>query len=353
MARALRLAEKGLYTTSPNPRVGCVIVKDGTIVGEGWHERAGEPHAEINALRQAGDQARGATVYATLEPCCHHGRTPPCALALIDAGVARVVAAMEDPNPLVAGEGVAALRKAGIQVDCGLLEQAAHELNIGFVLRMKSGRPLIRLKIAASLDGKTALNNGISQWITGEHARRDAHRLRARSCAVLTGIGTVLADNPQLNVRDVGTTRQPLRVVVDSHLHISPQAKVLAGGRTLIVTISTDREKIALLGQAGAEVLTLPASHGRVDLKRLFNELGARGINEVTVEAGRTLNGALLRDNLADELVVYMAPILMGDRARGMFDLPELTEMAGAREVRVYDLRHVGTDLRFTLRLFS
>jgi diaminohydroxyphosphoribosylaminopyrimidine deaminase/5-amino-6-(5-phosphoribosylamino)uracil reductase len=353
MARALRLAEKGLYTTSPNPRVGCVIVKDGVIVGEGWHERAGEPHAEINALRQAGKRARGATVYATLEPCSHHGRTPPCALALIDAGVARVVAAMEDPNPLVAGEGLAILRRAGIRVDCGLLEKDAHELNIGFVMRMKSGRPLVRLKIAVSLDGKTALANGVSQWITGEHARRDAHRLRARSCAVLTGVGTVLADNPQLSVRDVETSRQPLRVVVDSHLHTPPGAKVLAGPRTLVVTASEDRERIERLADAGAEVLALPASNGRVDLKALSNELGARGVNEVTVEAGRTLNGALLWDNLVDELVVYMAPIIMGDAARGMFDLPELTEMAGAREVRVHDLRQVGGDLRLTLRLFA
>ncbi|MHB8167892.1 MAG: bifunctional diaminohydroxyphosphoribosylaminopyrimidine deaminase/5-amino-6-(5-phosphoribosylamino)uracil reductase RibD, partial [Sulfuricella sp.] len=218
MAQALRLAEKGLYTTTPNPRVGCVIVRDGKVVGSGWHQRAGEPHAEIHALTQAGELARGATVYVTLEPCSHHGRTPPCAEALIQAGVGRVVVAMVDPNPQVAGEGLTQLQQAGIRTDIGLLEEEAHQLNLGFVSRMTCGRPWLRLKIAASLDGKTALNNGVSQWITGADARRDAHRLRARSCAVLTGIGTVLADDPMLNVREVETPRQPLRVVVDSGL---------------------------------------------------------------------------------------------------------------------------------------
>ena len=345
MARALRLAENGLYTTTPNPRVGCVIVKDGAVVGEGWHVRAGEPHAEIHALRAAGEAARGATVYVTLEPCCHHGRTPPCAQALIAAGVARVVAAMEDPNPLVAGEGLDLLERAGVRTEHGLLEDQAHELNIGFVYRMTSGRPWVRLKTAASLDGKTALNNGVSQWITGEDARRDVHRLRARSCAVLTGIGTVLADDPQMNVRAVETPRQPLRVVVDSQLRMPPSAKMLTGGKTLIVTGSHDHQKMDALYQAGARMLILPLKDGRIDLKQMLDELAKQQINEVMVEAGPTLSGAMLQAGLVDELMIYLAPLLLGDRARGMFELPELSEMAG-RELRIKDIGMVGRDLR-------
>jgi len=345
MARALRLAENGLYTTTPNPRVGCVIVKDGAVVGEGWHVRAGEPHAEIHALRAAGEAARGATVYVTLEPCCHHGRTPPCAQALIAAGVARVVAAMEDPNPLVAGEGLDLLERAGVRTEHGLLEDQAHELNIGFVYRMTSGRPWVCLKTAASLDGKTALNNGVSQWITGEDARRDVHRLRARSCAVLTGIGTVLADDPQMNVRAVETPRQPLRVVVDSQLRMPPSAKMLTGGKTLIVTGSHDHQKMDALYQAGARMLILPLKDGRIDLKQMLDELAKQQINEVMVEAGPTLSGAMLQAGLVDELMIYLAPLLLGDRARGMFELPELSEMAG-RELRIKDIGMVGRDLR-------
>lgn len=346
MAQALRLAEKGLYTTTPNPRVGCVIVRDGKVVGSGWHERAGESHAEIHALTQAGELAQGATVYVTLEPCSHHGRTPPCAEALINAGVGRVVVAMVDPNPQVAGEGLAQLQQAGIQTDIGLLEKEAHELNIGFVYRMTCGRPWLRLKIAASLDGKTALNNGVSQWITGADARRDVHRLRARSCAVLTGIGTVLADDPSLNVRDVETPRQPLRVVVDSTLKMPPTAKMLAVGKTLVVTASGDQAKARHLREVGAEVLALPPLEGRVDLARMMDELGRRGINEITVEAGRGLNGALVRQGLVDEFVMYFAPLLLGDRARGMFDLPELSVMGERRELRIADVAMVGRDLR-------
>lgn len=346
MAQALRLAGKGLYTTSPNPRVGCAIVRDGKVVGAGWHERAGEAHAEIYALEQAGDLARGATVYVTLEPCSHHGRTPPCAGALIQAGVGRVVVAMVDPNPLVAGKGLAQLRQAGIQTDIGLLEQEARELNIGFVCRMTRGRPWLRLKIAASLDGKTALNNGVSKWITGADARRDAHRLRARSCAVLTGIGTVLADDPMLDVREVETTRQPLRVVVDSELKMPPTAKMLTQGKTLVVTASSDQARAERLREAGAEVLVMPPLDGRVDLGRTLDELGRRGINEITAEAGRSLNGALVRQGLADEFVMYFAPLLLGDRARGMFDLPELSEMGDRRELRIADVAMVGRDLR-------
>lgn len=346
MAQALRLAEKGLYTTTPNPRVGCVIVRDGKVVGSGWHERAGESHAEIHALTQAGELAQGATVYVTLEPCSHHGRTPPCAEALINAGVDRVVVAMVDPNPQVAGEGLAQLQQAGIRTDIGLLEKEAHELNIGFVYRMTCGRPWLRLKIAASLDGKTALNNGVSQWITGADARRDVHRLRARSCAVLTGIGTVLADDPSLNVRDVETPRQPLRVVVDSTLKMPPTAKMLAAGKTLVVTASGDQAKARHLREVGAEVLALPPLEGRVDLARMLDELGRRGINEITVEAGRGLNGALVQQGLVDEFVIYFAPLLLGDRARGMFDLPELSVMRERRGLRIADVAMVGRDLR-------
>ena len=350
MTRALRLAEQGLATTTPNPRVGCVIVRDGAIVGEGWHQRAGEAHAEIHALRQAGEAARGATVYVTLEPCSHHGRTPPCAEALVDAGVGRVVAAMRDPNPLVAGNGLALLELAGIPTTCGLMEVEARELNIGFVARMTRGRPWLRIKTAASLDGKTALNNGVSQWITGRDARRDVHRLRARSCAMLTGSGTVLADDPQLSVREVETSRQPLRVVVDSRLQTPPTAKILSGGGTLIACAEERPERAAALREAGAEVLLLPGEAGRVDLAALLAELARRGCNEVTVEAGARLNGALLQAGLVDELILYYAPLLLGDKARGLFDLPELTEMAGRQELRVLDLCQIGPDIRLTAR---
>ena len=252
MARALELAERGLFTTTPNPRVGCVIVQDCEMVGEGWHHRAGEPHAEVHALAMAGERARGASAYVTLEPCSHHGRTPPCAEALIKAGVARVVAAMEDPNPLVAGRGLALLRDAGIDVVSGVQEGEARELNIGFVSRMIRGRPWLRLKAAATLDGKTALDNGVSQWITGDDARRDAHRWRARSCAVLTGIGTVRDDDPQLNVRAIPTERQPLRIVVDARLETPLNAKLLDGGPVLIAGAIDDAERVAALSRRGA-----------------------------------------------------------------------------------------------------
>ena len=337
MARALQLAARGLYTTTPNPRVGCILVKDGEIVGEGWHQRAGEAHAEIHALRAAGSKAQGATAYVTLEPCSHHGRTPPCAVALIDAKIARVVSAMQDPNPLVAGNGLSMLELAGVPTACGLLELEARKLNAGFISRMIRGRPWLRLKIAASLDGKTALNNGKSQWITGPAARSDVQALRARSCAMLTGVGTVLADDPQLTVRELDIGRQPLRIVVDSRLQTPPTARMLAQGSVLIAAM------------AGAEVLELPQRDGHVDLVALFAELGRRELNEVTVEAGARLNGALLQAGLVDEIVLYQAPILMGDKARGLFDLPELADMAGKRTLRVVDVRHVGHDLRLEI----
>jgi diaminohydroxyphosphoribosylaminopyrimidine deaminase/5-amino-6-(5-phosphoribosylamino)uracil reductase len=350
MARALRLAERGLWTTSPNPRVGCVLVRDAWIVGEGWHEKAGEPHAEVSALRAAGPRARGATAYVTLEPCSHHGRTPPCAEALIAAGVSRVVAAMIDPNPLVAGKGLALLGAAGIQVASGLLESEARELNIGFVSRMTRGRPWLRLKTAASLDGKTALNNGLSQWITGPDARRDGHRFRARACAILTGIGTVRDDDPQLSVRDVETTRQPLRVVVDSKLEIPLTARVLQGGNTLVVGAVENAEKIELLRSTGNLVEILPNDSGKVDLKALLELLAQRGMNEVHAEAGFKLNGSLLREGLVDELLLYLAPCLIGHEASGLFNLPELTSLDGKRQLQIRDLRQLGEDIRLIAR---
>lgn len=351
MARALQLAEHGLWTTSPNPRVGCVLVRNGEIVGEGWHEKAGEPHAEVHALRAAGERARGATAYVTLEPCSHHGRTPPCAEALIAAGVSRVVAAMADPNPLVAGQGLAKLRAAGIETASGLLESDARELNIGFVSRMTRGRPWLRLKVAASLDGKTALNNGVSQWITGPEARQDGHRWRARACAILTGIGTVRDDDPQLTVRGVETGRQPLRVVVDSKLETPLTARILQGGPVLVAVAVDDEKRANLLRAAGAEVVVLPNAAGKVELKDLLEELGRRGINEVHAEAGFKLNGSLLREGLVDELLLYLAPCLIGHAASGLFNLPELTTLDDKLRLKIQDLRQVGADIRVLARL--
>ncbi len=350
MARALELAERGLYTATPNPRVGCVIVRDGAVAGEGWHERAGGPHAEINALAAAGAKARGSTAYVSLEPCVHRGRTGPCADALIKAGVARVFAAMRDPNPLVSGKGLDALKQAGIATEAGLMEDEARELNIGFVSRMTRGRPWVRMKLAASLDGKTALNNGRSRWITGEPARRDGHHWRARACAVLTGAGTVRDDDPQLTVRDVPTPRQPLRVVVDSKLETPPTAKILEGGGVLVAAAREDRAKAAALEARGAEVIVMPNPAGKVELEDLFRELARREVNEVHVEAGHRLNGSLVREGQVDELLVYLAPTLIGDQALGMFDLPELTDLSGGRKVRIRDVRMIGTDIRIMTR---
>ena len=351
MAQALRLAERGMFSTTPNPRVGCVIVKDGRIVGEGWHQRAGEAHAEVHALRAADGQARGATAYVTLEPCSHHGRTPPCADALIAAGVARVVAAMEDPNPQVAGRGLARLAEAGIVSECGLLEADAREINIGFVSRMTLGRPWVRMKVAASLDGKTALENGSSQWITGPAARQDGHRWRARACAILSGIGTVREDDPRLNVRGVDTSRQPLKFIVDSRLELSLTAKLLAEGGVIVATASTDQNKVEALRRLGVEVLLLPDAGGKVDLSALLQELGRRGINELHVEGGFRLNGALLGAGLVDELLLYLAPCLIGDAARGMFNLPELVSLDSKQRLNIVDTRTLGGDLRILARL--
>ena len=351
MARALQLAERGLLSTTPNPRVGCVIVRDGTVVGEGWHQRAGEAHAEVHALQAAGAAAQGATAYVTLEPCSHHGRTPPCCEALQSAGIGRVIAAMQDPNPMVAGQGLAWLRDAGIETACGLMEAEARELNIGFVSRMTRGRPWLRLKAATSLDGRTALPNGESQWITGPEARLDGHRWRARACAILTGIGTVRDDDPQLTVRGVETLRQPLRVVVDSRLEISPDARVLQGGRVLVVAAIEAPLQASIIEAAGAEVICLANADGKVDLPALLRELAKRGVNELHVEAGFKLNGSLMREGLVDELLLYVAPCLLGDASRGLFNLPELESLEEKRRMRWHELRQVGADLRIMARL--
>jgi diaminohydroxyphosphoribosylaminopyrimidine deaminase/5-amino-6-(5-phosphoribosylamino)uracil reductase len=353
MARALRLAARGLNTTTPNPRVGCVIVRDGQVVGEGWHVRAGEAHAEAHALQAAGDAARGATAYVTLEPCSHHGRTPPCADALVRAGVARVVAAMQDPNPLVGGQGLARLAAAGIAITCGVLEQEARELNLGFVSRMTRGRPWVRLKTASTLDGVTALDNGVSQWITGPAARRDGHRWRARACAVLSGIGTVQEDNPSLTVREVPTERQPLRVIVDARLALSPAAKLFADidrAPLLVACASDDVPNARVLCDAGAELLVLPNDGGKVDLPALLQALGARGINELHAESGHKLNGSLLREGCVDELLMYVAPTVLG-RGMGLFNLGPFDTLDQRIDVDIRDLRAVGRDWRVLARL--
>lgn len=355
MAGALRLAEKGLWTTTPNPRVGCLIVNGGEVVGSGWHEKAGGPHAETLALAQAGARTAGATIYLTLEPCSHHGRTPPCADALIAARPARVVAAMQDPNPEVAGTGFARLKAAGIIVQSGLMQEEATELNIGFVARMTRGRPWVRLKIAATLDGRTALANGQSRWITDAQARRDGHAWRARACAVLTGIGTVREDDPQLTVRDVETTRQPLRVVVDSKLQLAPTARILdgvgGGGKLLVVSAIDDRARISALAARGAEVIVLANAQGKTDLEAVMRELARRGINEVHVESGSKLNGSLLSAGVVDEFLLYYAPSLLGDAARGMFNLPEYVSLEQKTALRFHDVQRIGTDLRILARL--
>jgi diaminohydroxyphosphoribosylaminopyrimidine deaminase/5-amino-6-(5-phosphoribosylamino)uracil reductase len=349
MSRALELARRGLQTATPNPRVGCVVVRDGQVVGEGWHRRAGEPHAEIVALGEAGGRARGATVYVTLEPCSHFGRTPPCVDALVEARVARVIAAMEDPNPQVNGRGLARLRDAGVDVRCGLLQHEATELNIGFVSRMTRARPWVRVKLAASLDGLTALPDGTSRWITGEEARRDGHAWRARACAVLTGIGTVRDDDPRLDVRLVETPRQPVKVVVDSHLEIDLEANVLKGAPAWLACAVDNPEKARELRDRGCEVIVMPDAHGKVDLAALMAELAVRGLNEVHVEAGHKLSGSLVRAGVADELLLYVSPSLLGE-GLGMFRLEAPPELERRRTLRFTDVDRVGADLRVIAR---
>ena len=358
MAEAIKIAGRGIYSTHPNPNVGCVIVADDEVVGRGWHQRTGEPHAEIYALREAGERARGATAYVTLEPCSHTGRTPPCADALVEAGVERVVVGMQDPNPQVAGRGIERLRGAGIKVESGLLETQVRDLNPGFISRMERGRPWLRVKLAASLDGRTAMASGESQWISGPEARRDVQRLRARSSAVMTGIGTVVSDDPSLNVRlepselyGVEPLRQPLRVVLDSQLRLSPQAKLLSlPGEILVLTVSDDANARDALEQAGATVCIVEAQDKQPSPQAVLHELASREMNEILLECGPTLAGAFMSAGLIDELVLYMAPHLMGDNARGLFSLPGLERMQQRIPLQWQDVRQVGDTLRLVLR---
>lgn len=361
MARAIRLAELGRYTTQPNPLVGCVLVRDGDIVGEGVHRRAGEPHAERLALAEAGEKARGATAYVTLEPCCHHGRTPPCSDGLIEAGIGRVVVAMRDPNPKVSGQGIAQLEAAGIPVTQGVMTDQAMDLNPGFISRMTRQRPFVRCKLAMSLDGRTAMASGESKWITSAPARQDVQRLRARSGAIITGIGTLLADNPSMNVRlaagelpgvDAGDTLlQPLRVVLDPDLETPPEARMIAlPGGCLIVTAMAGDPRQAALEAAGAEVVALPRQGIGIDLDRVMELLASRDINEVLIESGPTLAGAAVAAGVVDELIIYAAPVLMGSDARGLLNLPALTEMKDRIGLEIRDLRMVGRDLRICAR---
>lgn len=361
MARAIQLARRGRYTTHPNPRVGCVLVRDGQIIGEGFHRKAGEPHAEPLAIQAAGGDARDATAYVTLEPCCHHGRTPPCTEALIQAGVSRVVAAMQDPNPQVAGKGLAALEQAGIRVASGCQEAQAEALNPGFIKRMRTGRPYVRCKLAMSLDGRTAMADGESRWITGPAARTDVHRLRARSDAIVTGLGTVIADDPSLNVRleagqlwdagDRDAVPQPLRVVLDPRLEMPPDAGMTRlPGDTLVVCCEQQAKRRQVLEKAGVEVIELSGEDNRVSLKALLGHLGQRQINEVLIESGPTLAGEAVREGLVDELVIYAAPHIMGDGARGLLHLPGLRRMEDRIGLEIRDLRMVGRDIRLTLK---
>lgn len=354
MARAIQLAAKGLYTTQPNPRVGCVIVLNGEIVGEGFHQQAGGPHAEAHALKQAAKKAKNATAYVSLEPCSHQGKTPPCANALIEAGVSRVVCAMQDPNPLVAGQGIKKLQAAGISVDCGVLQTEAEALNPGFIKRMKSGMPFVRVKLAMSLDGRTAMASGESKWITGAAARTDVQRLRARSSVVLTASGTVLADDPSMNVRvnakDLDCAvepHQPLRAIVDSQLKISAQSNIFKQAGECIVFTAVDEQQANRF--TPGQVVSLPAVSGKVDLVKMLQHLAEQQLNEVHVEAGSELCGALLALQLVDEIVIYMAPHIMGDSAKGLFHLPELKAMAQRINLDIKEIRQIGKDWRITV----
>jgi diaminohydroxyphosphoribosylaminopyrimidine deaminase/5-amino-6-(5-phosphoribosylamino)uracil reductase len=355
MQQALGLARDAIYLTSPNPRVGCVIVgADDAVLGSGHTQRAGEAHAEVMAIRDAhtkNNDIKGATAYVTLEPCSHQGRTGPCCDALIHAGLARVVVAIQDPNPQVAGQGIARLRAAGLQVDVDLMDKEAHELNIGFFKRMTHGTPWVRMKIAASLDGQTALENGISQWITSGSARDDGHAWRARACAVLTGIGTVLEDDPQLDVRALPTPRQPTLVVMDSRLETPLTSKLFAPQRPVWIYCATDNaERRQALEAKGAQVICLPNQTGKVDLAAMLKDLGQKQINEVHVEAGHKLNGSLLREGLVDELLTYIAPKLMG-QGRGMTNLGPFTTLDDAKALWFHEVTKIGHDLRILARL--
>ena len=354
MARAIELARKGLYTTHPNPRVGCVIVRDGQIVGEGWHVRAGEPHAEVHALRAAGALARGATAYVTLEPCSHHGRTPPCAEGLVNAGVARVVAAMQDPNPEVAGRGLKRLADAGIEVRCGVLESQARALNQGFLKRMEHGLPFVRVKLAMSLDGRTAMASGESQWITGPAARSAVQRLRAQASVVITGADTVLADGARLTVRAdelgldaeqtaLAMSRAPLRVLIDGRLRVPLDAPFFKAGPALVATCVPPAEQY----RTGPECLVIPGDNGQIDLRQLLQALAARDVNEVLVEAGPRLAGAFAEQGLVDEYQIFIAAKFLGSTARPLLELP-LIRMSEASELKIIEMRAVGDDWRVT-----
>lgn len=360
MARAIKLAEKGKYTTHPNPRVGCVIVKHNQIVGEGWHKRAGQAHAEINALNSTSETVQGATAYVTLEPCSHTGKTPPCSNALIESGVSRVVIAMQDPNPQVAGQGIKKLVEAGIDVECGLLEEQSRQLNLGFIKRMEQGLPWVRIKLAMSLDGRTAMASGESKWITGAEARQDVQRLCASADAILTGIGTVITDDPSLNVRiDAkglgidGEVIQPKRVILDTHLKTPLTSRLLSlEGESLIATSNTHAPLIKQYKERGVDVVSFDkTTAGHLPLKTVLQSLAKQEINEIHVEAGATLCGALIQEKLVDEIVIYMAPTLMGSKARGLLDLPGLDKMKDKIELSIKDIHAVGDDWRITALL--
>lgn len=370
MAHAIQLAKKGLFTTHPNPRVGCVIVNNGQIVGEGWHQKAGYAHAEMNALAQARGYAEGATAYVTLEPCCHYGKTPPCSQALIAAKIAKTVVAMEDPNPKVAGKGLAELNHAGIQTKLGILKHEAALLNPGFIKRMKYGLPYVRTKIAASVDGRTAMSSGESQWITHPEARNDVHKLRAQSSAIVTGINTVLTDDPRLNVRlpryvedavrkdnpslNLPVIMQPHRVVLDSRLQLSPQAQLFSlPGKVLVFTLSSNQNKINQLQSVGAQVIVTEPDNKRVNIKSVLSYLAEQACNEILFEAGSFLNGTLLNMDLIDELIVYLAPHLMGDQAKGLFHLPLIKRMSDRIQLHINDLRMIGKDIKITASVAS
>jgi diaminohydroxyphosphoribosylaminopyrimidine deaminase / 5-amino-6-(5-phosphoribosylamino)uracil reductase len=349
MARALALANNGLYTTDPNPRVGCVLVKNNCIIGEGWHQKAGGDHAEIAALKAATESVQGATAYVNLEPCSHYGRTPPCCDALINAGVSRVVAAMPDPNPLVAGNGLTKLQQAGIAVHCGVLQQDAEYINRGFIMRMVNKRPFVRSKLAMSLDGRTAMASGESKWITSSMARQDVHRLRAESSAIVTGINTVLADDPALNARVEGAVEQPIRVLLDPSLRLPTTAKLLTlPGRCLVLASLPNLAKQKKLEQQGVEVFYLDSQYNRPTIPAIMAFLAQQQINNVLVEAGPTLNGALLAQQAVDEYIIYMAASVLGSNARGLFALP-LQDMSQKKQLRWQDIRQIGPDLRLTL----
>jgi len=353
MAHALRLAKRGWYTAHPNPMVGCVLVRDGEVVGEGWHKVAGEAHAEINALKDAGDKASGATAYVTLEPCSHHGKMPPCAAALIKARVAEVVVGLEDPNPEVDGDGLAALTGAGIQTRVGLMQGEVEKLLSGFISRVTRSKPFVRLKVASSLDGCIAMSSGESQWITGAEARADVQKLRARSGAIMTGIGTVLADDPSFTVRDASLDvgdRQPLRVVLDNDLRMPLSAEMLVlPGKTIIYCINDKKQQVLI--DAGVEVVMVGQNEGHVDAAEVLGDLARREVNDVLVEAGPTLAGNLMSNGFVDELVIYQSPHIMGSETMGMFETPMWTELADRKTLDIIDVRRVGSDTRITARI--